>query len=96
MAMTVRFSTLVPQLYDPWVKGMVRGSGEGGLAASGNIPSHVLANCVAGMRRKISDSNQLRRNYALAGGLNPAIRHGPVEVPRVQILRTHRRGRKKQ
>jgi len=47
------------------------------------------------MRRKISDSNQLRRNYALAGGLNPAIQHGPVEIPRVQILRTHRRGRKR-
>ena len=93
--MTVRFSTLVPQLYDPWVHGMVRGSGEGGLAACGNIPPHVLARCVAGIRRKTSDYNKLRRDYALAGGFNPAIRHGPVEVPRVQILRTHRRGRKK-
>lgn len=93
--MAARFSTLAPQLYDPWVKGMVTGSGDGALAACGNVPHLAVSRCVAGMRRKVSDSNQLRRNYALAGGLNPAIQHGPVEIPRVQILRTHRRGRKR-
>ena len=93
--MTDRFYIKVPQLYDPWVRGIVDGSGEGALAACGNIDHLVLTKCAAAIRQKTSKYNQLRRDFALAGGFNPAIKHGPVEVPRAQILRTHRRGRKK-